>query len=102
MGIPFIAAVPAKEQSDRWPIEARRRYHKILERAAKIVLVDRTKWVSPGDSFIDKLFKRNEWIVDHCDKMLAYYREPLSGGTGAAVRYALSKAKLVIHLTLRS
>jgi len=101
MGIPFIAAVPAKEQPDRWPIEAQRRYHKILERAAKVVPVDRTKWASPEDSFIDKLFKRNHWIVDHCDKMLAYYREPLSGGTGAAVRYALSKAKLVIHLTLR-
>ena len=100
LGIPFIAAVPAKEQPNRWPIEAQRCYHKILDRAERIVLVDHTKGGSPDDNFIDKLFKRNHWIVDHSDKILAYYQDPLYGGTGEAVRYALSKSKLVLQLTL--
>jgi uncharacterized phage-like protein YoqJ len=102
LGIPFIAAVPAKEQPNFWPLHAVKNYFKILEKADEIVYVDKVKGYSnPNDNFITKLFNRNHWMVDHSDKMIAYYLNTGRGGTAATVRYAVKQKKLVIPMEIR-
>jgi len=95
--LPFIAAIPAKEQPNRWPNAAVKTYYKILERAAAIVYVDQEKkYADKGDTFVDKLFKRNKWIVNNSTMILAYYLNTLTGGTVAAMRFAIKQQKSVL------
>lgn len=99
LGIPFIAAVPAKEQPNFWPLNAVKAYFKILEKADKIVYVDKIKeYSNPNDNFITKLFNRNRWIVDNSHKMISYYLNTVRGGTASAIRYTHSQGKIVIPL----
>lgn len=95
-GIPFIAALPGKEQPNKWPAAARKTYETILSRAHKIVYVDTLPKYSNTNNFITKLFNRNEWIVDNSDKILAYYLNTGKGGTFRTIIYANKVGKLVI------
>jgi len=102
LGIPFIAAIPAKEQPNSWPVKAVRDYFKILEKADKTVYVDKIKGYSNlGDTFINKLFNRNYWMVDNSDKMIAYYLNTGRGGTAATVNYTMQQRKIVILMEVR-
>lgn len=97
IGIPLIAAVPAKEQPNRWPEKAVKRYYKILAMADEVVYVDQErKYADESDTFIDKLFKRNKWIVNNSDYVLAYYLDALTGGTVSTMRFAIKQHKPVI------
>ena len=103
LSIPFIAALPAKEQPDVWSTSQKRIYYKILERASKVVYVDTVPGYDRSRNFIGKLFVRNRWIVDNSDKLLSYYIEDgkFKGGTYSAICYAHSKMKMVIPLILQ-
>jgi uncharacterized phage-like protein YoqJ len=72
MGVPLIAAIPFKEQSKRWPKWARDRYDCLL---------------CEGAYYPAMMQARNEWMVDRCDLLLAYW-DGSEGGTGNCVRYA--------------
>ena len=102
LSIPFIAAIPAKEQPNFWHGSAVKRYFKILEKADKIIYVDKVKeYSNPNDNFIAKLFNRNYWMVDHADKIIAYYLNTTHGGTAATVRYTIQQKKMVIPLEVQ-
>lgn len=87
LGIPFIAAVPFKDQDKIWPEKSKRIYNSILEKAESIVIV------SEGNYHPSKLQIRNEWLVDQCDKLLACF-DGSSGGTANCLKYAKSVKKL--------
>ncbi len=90
--IPFTAAVPFVGQEKVWPEQARVRWEFLLGRAAKVEVV------SKGGYSPDKMQKRNEWMVDHCDVLLAVW-DGTSGGTGNCVHYAEKKKKQIIRIT---
>ena len=92
LGIPFIAAVPCDGQERLWPAASQELYKSILERAAKVVVV------SPGEYAPWKMYKRNEWMVDNSDQVLALWDGSPDGGTAACVRYAQSKGKGVLNV----
>jgi uncharacterized phage-like protein YoqJ len=100
LGIPFIAAVPFKTQPDKWPRKAQGTYYKILEKAHKVVYVDKIKGYK-SDNVVQKFHNRNHWMVDHSDKMIGYYLNTRKGGTAECVRYAYKQFKLVIALEIR-
>jgi uncharacterized phage-like protein YoqJ len=80
-GIPFTAAVPFVGQDSQWPYVERVRYRRLIRLAEKVVYVS-----SPGYASW-KMQARNEWVVDHCDHLLAVWNGS-SGGTANAVLYA--------------
>lgn len=49
--------------------------------------------VVPVDTYhVSHFFKRNEWMVDHADAVMAYWNpEKQSGGTYGCIQYALKK-----------
>ena len=65
--IKLIIAQPFELPSSRWPVEARRAYEKNLQKADKIVLVN------DGQYAAFKIQKRNEWMVDHSDAVIAVW-----------------------------
>lgn len=90
LGIPFIAAVPFMEQPDRWPDAAKARYRRLLEAADEVVGVG-TNWQS------NAMQRRNEWMVDRADKMLALHSGSW-GGTFNCLEYARKKGVEVENL----
>lgn len=86
LGIPLIAAVPFKGQESMWPIHSQTVYHQILAKAKEVIHV-----CDPGYAAW-KMQKRNEWMVDHCNLLIAVW-DGTNGGTANCVRYAVSKNK---------
>lgn len=91
VGVPLTAAVPFEGQQARWPAEARNKYAVLLSHAERIVVV------SPGGYASWKLHARNQWIVDHSDRLYAVW-DGQSGGSASCVRYAQSHNKTVHRL----
>lgn len=89
LGLPFVAAVPCDNQDARWPYRARVSYQLLLDKASQVYNV------SPGPYETWKLFKRNEWMVDNSDEVLALWNGDRHGGTWDTVHYAQHKKKLL-------
>jgi uncharacterized phage-like protein YoqJ len=81
MGIPVVAAVPFAGQEDRWPYNSQQRFRDLLDRAREAVVV------SLGGYSPARMQRRNEWMVDRCDTVLALW-DGSPGGTSRCVEYA--------------
>lgn len=81
MTIPVLAAIPFKGQESRWPESSQVFYRVLLARCYHV------ETVSPGEYSAAKMQVRNQWMVDHCQVLLAVW-DGSSGGTGNCVRYA--------------
>jgi len=84
LGIPFIAAIPCLNHSKKWPSEAQAQYNEILQKAKEIVFVSKNEYTG------DCMQKRNIWMVDHCNLLIAVW-DGSGGGTANCVYYAQSK-----------
>lgn len=97
-GIPFWAILPHGRADGteglemKWPRAAQARYHHLLQRAERIHVV------SPGEYAARKLMARNEWIVDHCNVLLAVFNGS-PGGTANCVAYAMSRRTQIRYIT---
>lgn len=91
LGIPLIAAVPFKGQEHQWPALAQYDYRKLLARAARVEII------SLGDYSARAMQRRNEWMVDESNRLLALW-DGSSGGTANCVAYAGRKDREVINL----
>lgn len=94
LGIPFIAAVPFEGQEKAWPSESQKTFFKLLDKAAEVIIV------SEGGYAAYKMQIRNEWMVTHCDKLIAVW-DQTPGGTGNCVKYALSVQKDIVFIDPR-
>lgn len=91
LDIPFIAAIPFEGQESRWPIESQKRFRTLLGVAEQVVYV-----CEPGYAPW-KMQKRNEWMVDNCDRVLALW-DGSDGGTGNCIKYTNKVGKPIINL----
>lgn len=90
-GVPLIAAVPFEGQESRWPREDQERHRFVVSKAATVVLV------CPGGYANWKFLKRDEWMVDHADEVVALW-DGSKSGTGHTVAYANNTGKPVVNL----
>lgn len=91
MHIPFIAAVPCKGQDLLWPRESQEKYKMLLSKATEIV------YVSHDPYKMEMMQKRNEWMVDHCNTLVAVW-DGTPGGTGNCVKYAIEKGTHIVYI----
>ncbi len=86
--------LPCEGQASRWSPSARKLYYYILEQADEIVYVSR-------EYSADCMLKRNHYLVDNSDCLLAVYNGEERGGTAMTVRYArkLDKKTIIIDPT---
>lgn len=81
-GVPFTAALPFDGQEERWPEPIQATYRELLKKAAKVVYVS-----TPGYT-VEKLYKRNRWIVEHMDRAVVLWDGFNDSGTGHFVLHA--------------
>ncbi len=81
MGLLVTAAIPFKEQPDRWRRESRLRYEALLLRCHRVVYVS-----GPGYSDL-KMEIRNRWMIDNSDYLLSCWNGS-QGGTLNTIAYA--------------
>lgn len=91
--IRLIMVCPWNGQADKWTAEQRDRWQGILEHSDKVVYV--------GDRYSKNIyFKRNHYLVDHADLVLAAYNGDEHSGAGMTVRYAHKVGVKVTRLPL--
>lgn len=91
LGIPFIAAIPFEGQEKAWPQASQADYRFLITLAKERVVV------CEGGYAAWKMQKRNEWMCDNCDKLIAVW-DGSSGGTGNCVGYAEKIGKEIIRI----
>ena len=81
--IHLIAATPWPGFSNKWHIDWQQQYSDLLQHADLIVPV--------SNRYFGAVFqKRNEWMIDHSNRLIAYYNgDP--GGTKDTIEYAHQK-----------
>lgn len=102
LSIPLIAAVPFAKQDSKWQPEDRDRYEALLFQTQKIIFVDQLQdyqivGLQPREYHPLKMFKRNEWMVDNCDHILALFDGSENGGTFNCLKYAEKKEKPILN-----
>ena len=86
----IIVAVPCKDQDAKWSYSQKDNYAFILSNADEIVFV--------SDEYTkDCMRKRNEYLADVCDILIAYSGRS-SSGSAQTVRMAESRGKTVYNL----
>ncbi len=90
LAIPFIAALPFEGQDGQWPKSSRHYYNWLIGRAHEVVVV------SPGSYAAYKMQVRNEWMVDNCTDLFAFW-DGSEGGTGNCVKYAQRTKPNAVH-----
>ena len=86
------AAIPFSGQADKWPPAQKRRYDRLVSECDKQTLLQ-TEYTP------DCMMKRNRYMVDHADLIIACY-DGQSGGTLNTLRYALEKDVRILHLSI--
>lgn len=87
----IVAAVPFKGQECKWPLSAQQEYNAIIASCDEVVYVC-DEGYAPW-----KMQKRNEYMVDRSNKVVAVWNGDMSGGTYNCVKYA-KKKRPVIYL----
>lgn len=83
MNVPLIAAIPCTRQAAIWPESRRNKYNILLSKASEVFNV------SGEDNYSRRfMLERNEWMVDHCDKLVAVWNGNQHGGTFHCITYA--------------
>lgn len=90
--IKLHCAVPCEGQSSRWSASSQRMYQSILDKADKIT------WVSHERYRPELMHRRNCFMVDEADMIIAVWNGENSG-TGHCVSYAQSQMKTVICIS---
>ena len=90
--IPFIAAIPCWNQDSKWPKKSQELYGNIL--ANKLCTIYQVG-AKPYDKYC--MQKRNIWMVDNCDILIAVW-DGTSGGTANCIKYAQSIGKTIIYI----
>lgn len=89
LNVPYIAAVPYPGQELVWPDEdTKTLYRCLLESAEKVVYVSS----STGGNATAALHKRNQYIVDNCERLIALW-DGTRGGTWNCLQYAATKKR---------
>ena len=89
-GITLESAIPCETQAAKWNTAMRERYYGIAAQCDKETLLQ-THYTP------DCMDKRNRYMVDHADYIIAVW-DGKPSGTGKTVMYAQSKGKVIIKV----
>ena len=90
--ITLEAAIPHKQQAEKWAVAHKKRYNRILQECDKITFVSEN--YSPYC-----MMKRNCYMVDNSDMIIAVL-DDFTGGSGKTALYARSKNVPVIVISI--
>ncbi len=87
-------AIPCKSQSDSWDKRDRDRYNALLKEADEVNYISDhyTKYC---------MMKRNQYMVDHADCLVAFWTGKQFGGTYQTIKYAHKKGLPVVIIDIK-
>lgn len=85
-------AIPCVGQQNRWPPESQLRWLYIFRMADKVHFCDKGKYAPY------KMMKRNKWMADQSDLVIAVWNGDVKGGTADCVDYSIKKQKDIVNL----
>lgn len=86
-------AIPCPNQDAKWTTSDRRKYQELLMRLDKVTQV--------SDHYTAACFqKRNEYMIDHSDIVIAVWNGEQKGGTFNSIRYAKKTNKQISFIYL--
>ena len=89
--VSLICAIPFPNQPRSWPDHWQQRYNALLESSDEKVLI--------SERFVRGCYhRRNRFMVDNADRILAVWDGRLDGGTTYTVKYAQKQGKTVIRI----
>jgi uncharacterized phage-like protein YoqJ len=99
-----IVAVPFKNQDKVWSIEQKHWYKKMLEKADEVIYIDELNDYRykvnnniVGEYSIEKMQRRNEWMVDNSRIVIAVHDDS-KGGTKNCIYYAHKEGKSIFKI----
>lgn len=93
----LIFALPFADYGENWPIDAQQALAELKKKAKEVVVVCEGKYFENGKPQHWKNFKRNDWMKDNSDIVVAVYNGDEEGGTASAVRHAKKAGKRIIR-----
>lgn len=91
--IPLISALPCANHHKKWPEKAQKRWLNIINHK-----LCTTHFVSTNEYTAWCMQKRNEWMVNNCNMLIAVW-DGTKGGTYNCIDYATTKLKQIIYIT---
>jgi len=88
LDLPVIACLPFQGYDSKWPLASQQEYGKLLDKCYDV------RYISAPGYAPSKLQIRNEYMVDECDVLTAYWNGS-PGGTNNCVDYAQYHGKTV-------
>ena len=90
--IPFLAAIPFNGQENAWPVNSKKVYKVLLDKAVEKIIV------CEGDYAPFKMQVRNQYMVDNSDALIAVWTGKEFGGTYNCIQYAKAQDKQIIYI----
>ena len=91
---PYIrlkAIVPFRGQSDRYTVEEKQRYDNILAQADEVITL--------SEPYFNGCFlRRNDYLLEHSERLFAYYDAIPIGGTAYTVRKATERKMNIVNV----
>lgn len=88
--IKLEAAIPCMNQASGWNVKNKERYERLLL-CCDTITVLQERYTA------DCMMKRNRYLVDRADYVIAVWNNKMSG-TGKTIRYAIDKGKPVYYI----
>ena len=85
----LVCVLPFENQADRWSVSHRERYFDVLSRADEVIYVS-CRFTT------DCILRRNRYLVEHSDYLIAVYDGSEKGGTAYTVDYARRKGRSIV------
>lgn len=92
--IKLFIAQPFPSQSSKWNQDQIIKYNEILKRADKVIPV------SPDPYSSAKMMKRNRFMIDRSDWVIAVFNGDYKSGTGNCLKYAESLNKNILKISV--
>jgi len=84
------SAIPCKDHAGNWPKASQKQWKEIVDAADKVTQVSDQPYAPL------LMFKRNTYMVNECDELLAVYNGSGKGGTANCVQYAEKTNKPIV------
>ncbi|WP_317854461.1 SLOG family protein [Chakrabartyella piscis] len=89
--IQLVAVVPFREQEEKWSKEEQTKYRELLHLCDEVIILQ--------EEYTKDCFKnRNQYMVDHSSKVIAYYNGGVRSGTGQTIRMAEKQKLNIVNL----
>lgn len=89
--VPFAAYVPFVGQESVWPRASQEQYRALMARASRVRII------CDGGYAAWKMQRRNEAMVEDCERLLALW-DGTAGGTGNCVAFAERQQRPIVQL----